>query len=270
MLLRLLLLAALGYAVAALLMYVFQRRFQYYPDRTRLQTPKDAGAPWMTAVSFDTEDGLTLQAWYAPPRQKDGKIVVLFHGNAGNISHRGMKSAYFYERDYGVLLVEYRGFGGNPGTPSEQGLYKDARAALHFLERQGFNSAQFVLYGESLGTGVAIEMARHVQPPQLILEAPFTSAADVAALTYFWLPVHILMKDKFDSLSKITEIKTSLLVVHGDEDGVIPLALAEKLYEAAGHPKEFITINGGSHSDLYEHHAGHLIADWLDRQGGRP
>lgn len=270
MLVRLILLAFIGYVVIMALMYIFQRTFQYFPNRQPLPTPKEAGAPWMSLVTYQTEDGLTLQSWFVPPKDKGGRIVVFFHGNAGNISHRGMKSAYFYERNYGVLLAEYRGFGGNAGMPTERGLYADARAAIHFLEAQGYDSSQFVIYGESIGTGVAVELALSVQPRQLVLEAPFTSATDVASLTYFWLPVKYLMKDRFESLSKIKNVKTSLLIIHGDEDGVIPIALSQKLYEAANHPKEFITINGGGHSDLYEHHAGHLIADWLDKQGQTP
>lgn len=263
---RLLFLGLIGYVIVAAAMYIFQRHFQYYPNRNALPTPAEAGVPWMNAVEARTADNLILNGWFVPPRKPDGKIVVLFHGNAGNISHRVIKAAHFYEKDYGVYLAEYRGYGGNPGMPTETGLYTDARAALSFLEKQGYSRAQIVLYGESIGTGVAVEMATKLQPGQLILEAPFTSAVDVAALTYFWLPVKYLMKDRFESLEKIKSVKSALLIVHGDEDGVIPIALSQKLYEAANHPKEFITINGGGHSDLYEHHAGHVIVEWLARQ----
>lgn len=266
MLVRLILLLACGYVLSVAFMYFFQRHFQYYPNRNALPTPAEAGAPWMKVVVSTTEDGLKLQNWFVPPKEKDGKIVVIFHGNAGNISHRAIKTAYFYEKNYGVFLAEYRGFGGNPGTPTEKGLYLDAMAAVHYLEAQGYNASQLVIYGESIGTGVAVETALRLQPPQLILEAPFTSAMDVANLSYFWLPVKYLMKDRFESIAKIKDVKSSLLIVHGDEDGVIPITLSQQLYEKANHPKEFVTINGGGHSDLYDHHAGHIIVEWLDRQ----
>src|SRR5690606_7238404 len=131
---------------------------------------------------------------------------------------------------------------------------------------QDYTPAQFVLYGESIGSGVAVQMAREVQPRYLILEAPFTSAADVAKDKYFFLPVDMLMKDRYDSIDKIPEITSSLLIVHGDEDAVVDQKLGKKLYDKANHPKEFISINGGHHADLYEHHAGHVIIDWLNKQ----
>lgn len=262
---RLLFLFLVGYAVLVVLIYIFQRQLQYFPHREDPGTPAQAGLPGMSVVRVRTVDDLELVGWFAPPRNKSGKVVVIFHGNAGNISHRAIKAAHFMDRGYGVYLAEYRGYGGNAGRPSEQGLYTDADAALSWLESQGYNPAQFVIYGESIGTGVAVEMAQRWQPQQLILEAPFTSAIDVAKLTYFWLPVNFLMKDRFDSLSKIAKVKTALLIVHGDEDGVIPIDFAQKLYEAANHPKEFITINGGAHNNLYEHHAGHVIVEWLDK-----
>jgi fermentation-respiration switch protein FrsA (DUF1100 family) len=264
--LRLIFYTAFAYVSVVLLMYFFQRNFQYFPQQNTVTPPKEAGVPQMQEVLIKTEDNLNLIAWYAPPKNKGDKVVVLYHGNAGNISHRAIKAAYFLDKGYGVLLCEYRGYGGNPGKPSEEGLYKDGRAALWFLKENDIDASQIVIYGESIGTGVAVEMARLIQAHQLILEAPFTSALDVAKISYYWLPLKHLMKDRFDSLSKIKDVKSSLLVVHGDEDGIIPIALGKQLYEAANHPKELITINGGGHSNLYEHHAGHIIVEWLDKQ----
>jgi fermentation-respiration switch protein FrsA (DUF1100 family) len=258
-------LAAL-YALLVVFVYFYQRRLQYFPDASNPGTPKDANVPEMSIINVKTADDLELVAWFAPPKKKDGKIVILFHGNAGNLAGRGIKARYFLGRDYGVLLSEYRGFGRNPGSPSEEGLYKDARAVLKWLEEKLYSPAQFVLYGESIGTGVAVQMALETQPKYLILEAPFSSAAEVAKLTYPYLPVDFMMHDRFDSLEKIPKVYANLLIVHGDEDPVIPIELGKKLFDAANHPKEFCSIARGGHSDLYDYHAGHIIADWLDKQ----
>lgn len=254
------------YAVVVLLVYLNQRNMQYFPARIHPGSPKENNVPEMKEVFLETEDGLKLLAWFAPPKHKNGKIVVYYHGNAGHIGYRAGKARYFIENGYGILLVEYRGFAKNPGKPSEKGFYKDGLAALKWLEAQDYTPAQFVFYGESIGSGVAVQMARDVQPRYLILEAPFTSAADVAKGTYFFLPVDLLMKDRYDNIDKIPEITSSLLIVHGDEDEVISQKLGKKLYDKANHPKEFISINGGHHADLYEHHAGHVIIDWLNKQ----
>lgn len=254
------------YVIIMAIVYIAQRSLQYFPDKNNPGDPADSGVPTMRIVEIGTEDGFMLNAWFAPPEQKNSYIAVIFHGNAGHIGHRAIKAQHFIDKGMGALLLDYRGFGGNPGAPSEQGLYKDARGALRFLEKQGYSQSQVILYGESIGSGVAVQMAYEIQPRYLILEAPFSSAVDVARLRYYFLPVDWLMKDRFDSASKIADIKTNLLIVHGDEDGVIPIELAQILFEKANHPKEFVAINGGHHNDLYDHHAGHIIGEWLEKQ----
>lgn len=254
------------YLLLVVFVYFYQRNLQYFPDRANPGPPKDAGVPEMSVVYYETADRLKLHAWFAPPRKKDGRIVVMFHGNAGNIAGRGVKARYFLDRGYGVLLAEYRGFGGNRGRPSEQGFYADARAALKWLEAQGYGAGSFVIYGESIGTGVAVQIALEVQPRYLILECPFSSAIEIAKQRYPILPVDAMLHDRYDSIGKIARVHSSLLIVHGDEDPVIPIESGKKLFDAANHPKEFCSIAGGGHSDLYDHHAGHIIADWLDKQ----
>jgi len=254
------------YAVVLIAVYLAQRSLQYFPDKNYPGTPQDNGVPDMEIVELKTEDGLTLNAWFAPPPKKDGQIVVLFHGNAGHIGHRAIKAQHFIDRGIGVLLLEYRGFGGNQGRPTEQGLYHDGRAALRFLEQREYTVSQLIFYGESIGSGIAVQMALEIQPRYMILEAPFSSAADVAKRQYFFLPIDFLMKDRYDNIEKIADIKTNLLIVHGDEDFVIPIDLAERLFARANHPKEFITINGGHHNDLFDHHAGHIVNEWLEKQ----
>ncbi len=263
---RLIFMLLVAYVFIVIVVYFNQRSLQYFPARLSPGKPEDNNVPEMREVYVETEDGLKLLSWFAPPEHKNGKIVVYYHGNAGHIGYRAGKARHFIEAGYGVFLLEYRGFAKNAGRPSEDGFYKDGRAALRWLEAEGYTPAQYVLYGESIGSGVAVEMAQAIQPRYLILEAPFTSAVDVAKGQYFFLPVDLLMKDRYDNIDKIGDITSSLLVVHGDEDAVIPQAQGKKLYERANHPKEFVSINGGHHADLYEHHAGHVIVEWLDKQ----
>lgn len=265
--LKFLFLLAVFYGAVVILVYFVQRRLQYYPNRVYPGKPAAHGLPQMQEIQVTTEDGLNLVAWFAPPKNQGQKIIVFYHGNAGNLADRAPKAREWLNAGYGVYMCEYRGYAGNKGSPAEDGFYKDARAALRWLDKSGYTPSQWVFYGESLGTGMAVEMAREFQVKALILESPFTSATDVAKVVYFWLPVAYLLKDRFDNLGKIKDIKASLLIVHGDEDPVIPHAQAHDLYTAANHPKEFVTIENGKHNDLYEHHAGHIILEWLAKQG---
>jgi fermentation-respiration switch protein FrsA (DUF1100 family) len=264
--LKLLLWLVGGYVFVVVFVYAFQRQLQYFPGTRPVGIPKDHGLPEMRSVTVTTDDGLRLVAWFAPPKKKDGRIVVVFHGNGGSIADRPVKARHFIDQGYGVYFCEYRGYGGNAGSPSEQGFYSDARTAFRWLEHEGYSPAQFVIYGESIGTGVAVQMAKEIQPKILILESPFTSAVDIGRFVYPQLPVSLLMKDRFDSIAKIGGIRSSLLIVHGDEDVTIPIVFAKRLFDAANHPKEFIAINGAGHTDLYDHHAGHIITDWLEKQ----
>lgn len=251
--------------------YIFQAHIQYWPYTQRAETPAAFGLPEMKEVYFKSEDGLDLLAWYVPPARKDGKIVVIFHGNCCTLAYRAVKAKSFFSKGYGVFLVEYRGYGGNPGTPSEEYFYKDARAAASWLDKQGYNNVRIVAYGNSLGSGVAVQFALDTGAKFLILEAPFTSAVDVGEFLYPYIPVQFILRDKYDNFSKIGKISPDLLVVHGDRDEVIPIALAEKLFAAANEPKQFISIAGGKHGDLYRHDAGNKISAWLDSRvnGGK-
>lgn len=254
------------YLCVVAVVFVFQRSMEYFPDPRPLPSTKEAGVPEMSPVQVTTEDGLTLTAWFAPPKHKDGKIVVLFHGNGGNAAMRSDKARVFLDRGYGVYLCEYRGYGGNPGSPTEQGLYSDGRAAFVWLAGQGYSKSQFVIYGESLGSGVAVEMAKEMQPKYLILEGAFSSAADVAKDSMYLMPVDLLMHDRFDSKDKIADVKASLLMVHGKADTIVPIKFGHRLFDIAHGPKKFYEIDGGGHVNLYDFNAGSMIADWLDKQ----
>lgn len=263
---RILFFLLISYLGIVIVTYFGQRYLQYSPDRSTPGKPTDNDGREMQELRVRTEDGLDLLAWFAPPKKKGERIIVLFHGNAGHIGHRAYKIRQFIDAGYGVYLCEYRGFGGNRGSISEDGLYKDARSALRWLDTHGYPPSQWIIYGESLGSGPAVQMAVEFQPKTLILEAAFSSALDVGKELYFWLPVDYLIKDKFDNISKIKDVRSNLLMIHGDEDEVIPYRLAQKLYDAANHPKQLVIIDDGHHNDLYEHYAGDIVLKWLREQ----
>jgi fermentation-respiration switch protein FrsA (DUF1100 family) len=242
-------LAAYGAVVA--LMYGMQRSLMYFPDRST-PDPGDAGVPEMQQVPLHTADGLELVAWYRPASEGRSTIVY-FHGNGGNIGGRGYKVKPYLAAGYGVMLVEYRGYGGNPSSPDEAGLYADGRAALAWLDASGVPPERTVLYGESLGSGVAVQLAFERPPAALVLEAPFTSASDVAAASYWFLPVRLLIKDRFDSIAKIGDVEAPLLLVHGERDRVVPVRFGRRLFDSANEPKQAVFLPAGHHNDLADH-----------------
>ncbi len=196
--------------------------------------------------------------------------MVYFHGNGGNISGRVKRVRPYLNAGLGVLLVGYRGYGGNPGTPSEQGLYEDARAALRFVEADGVAAERTVLYGESLGSALAIhvaaERAAEGRPVAAVIgEGAPSSVVDVAARRYFFAPVRTLIRDRFDSRAKVAEIGAPLLLIHGEDDRIVPIEFSRALYDAAVEPKVARWIEGGGHNDLPQHGIDALVFDFLAR-----
>lgn len=239
-----------------------QRHLMYFPDSYR-PTPAESGVAEMTAVSLPTDDGLALLAWYRPPARAALPTLVYFHGNAGHIGMRAGKVRPYLDAGFGVLLTTWRGYSGNPGKPSEDGLYEDGRAALNYLRQAGVAPGGMVLYGESLGTGIAVHLAAAEAPAALVLEAPFSSIADVARARFPFLPVKSFLLDRFDSESKIDRVAAPLLIVHGARDGTIPLRFGEKLFAAAAEPKQMHIYPEAGHNDLYEHGMGGLTVAFL-------
>lgn len=238
----------IAYLAVLAYLYVFQRQLLYFPDRSRPQLGFLAHQG-VREVSLTTADGLSLLSWYLPPRE--GRPVILyFHGNGGNIGYRAARIERFGGEGYGVLLVGYRGYGGNPGTPSEAGFRDDARAAWDFLERQGIAGGRLVLYGESLGTGVAVEVAATREIAGLILESPFTSIAALAQYHYPYVPAALLIWDRFDSLSRIAKVKAPILVLLGGRDGIVPDRFSRALLAAAPEPKESWFVPDAGHEEL--------------------
>jgi fermentation-respiration switch protein FrsA (DUF1100 family) len=252
--------AALGLACAA------QRRFIYFPDRVRPE-PDRALWPGAEVVRLETSDGLRHTAWYEPPRRSGLPTLVYFHGNARNLGVRTYKIVPYLAAGLGVLLTSWRGFSGNAGRPSEQGLYADGRAALDFVARRSGAQARLILYGESLGTGVAVQLATEQRPAAVVLEAPYTSVPDVAAWRVPIAPVAPLIVDRFDSLAKIGRLTAPLLIVHGERDQTIPVRFGRRLYGAANQPKEGVFPPQAGHLDLYDHGMARIVLGFLARQG---
>jgi fermentation-respiration switch protein FrsA (DUF1100 family) len=224
----------------------------------------------MEAVETRSADGLRLLAWYHAPPTDSSPVLVYFHGNAGHIGHRADRARPYIDAGFGVLLVEYRGYGGNPGRPTEDGLYADARAAVDFLTQQDVAPDRMVLYGESLGTAVAVQIARERDCAALVLEAPFTSVAAVAQSRYWMFPVRHLVVDKFDSLAKIGTLRCPLFVMHGEADGVVPIRFGRQLYEAAKEPKESKWFAAGTHVNFDELGGPAAVLGFLRRHGLAP
>lgn len=232
----------------------------YFPSG--IATPAGAAEAGMRVVEYPTDDGLIITGWYRKP-QGDLSTLVYFHGNAGHHGQRAELVEPYLDAGYGVLLAGYRGYGGNPGRPDEEGLYTDARAAIAWLTGSGTPEERIVLFGESLGTGVAVQMAIEHEIAGLILQSPFTSTVDVGREIAPFMPVSVMVTHRFDSLSKIDRISVPLLVIHGEADQIVPIQFGRRLYEAAPEPKTAHFIPEAAHNNLDEFGVGDIVIVWL-------
>ena len=237
--------------VAAL--FLFQRQLLYYPASDRPE-PALAQLPGLEVVAVEGSDGLTLEHWFVPPPSAEAPVVVVFHGNAGHIGHRADKYRFLVEAGSGLLLAEYRGYGGNPGSPEEAGMTADGAALLAWLEGRGVGPARTWLYGESLGTALAVKLAATAETPLagVMLEAPYTSIAAVAQAHYWYVPAIWLVKDKWDAASGIAKIRAPLLVLHGERDRTVPTRFGRALFEAAPAPKDALWLKEADHNDVLD------------------
>ncbi len=215
------------------------RRFIYYPEHAMPLI--EAVLPEGREISFTTADGLELGAWYLA----GDPLIVVFHGNAGTRADRSDLALGLAERGMGVLLTDYRGYGGNPGEPTEEGLLADGRAALAWA---GERAARVVSFGESLGSGVSVALAGEGSAAErVVLRSPFTSIAEIAAA---WMPFGAsLVADRWDSMARIAGVTAPLLVIAGTGDGIVPIAQSRALYQAAPGPKQMLEIPGADHND---------------------
>ena len=241
--------AALLYIVVLTGLFVLQRRLLFISD-TSIPDPTRAGLPDADILHISTDDGLSLTAWHFPPNEPNGFTVLLMHGNAGNIAHRADRVRRMRAVGWGVLLLEYRGYGGNPGSPSEDGLIRDARAGLAALHRLGVSPQRILLWGESLGTGLAVWLGSENPVAAVLLEAPYTSIADAAKRQYPFVPVRPLLKDHFDSLSRIGRVRAPILVMQGARDRLVPPAMGRALIAAAMAMTELWVAPDAGHEDL--------------------
>ncbi|MBO0766638.1 MAG: alpha/beta hydrolase [Hyphomicrobiaceae bacterium] len=255
------------YGAVNLAGYLGQRKLMYFPDREHT-LPAEVGLTGVEERVIETPDGARLIAWYGKARPGQPSLLY-FHGNGGSLSIRASRIARFMGEGWGVYMMTYRGYGGSTGSPSETANVADARLAYAALVREGVTPASIIAYGESLGSGIAVQLAAVVPVAGVILDAPYTSIVDVAAQAYRFLPVRWFLTDRYETTRYIAKIKAPLLILHGERDGVVPVAMGRELARLAPEPKELVVFPNGHHSDLYVdgNDAIDAVRNWIDTLG---
>ncbi len=250
LLLGLLLLAAL--LRPAPLSGAMEHHFLFFPERELVATPAALGLPY-EEVSFAASDGVSLHGWYLPGPE-GAPLILFFHGNAGNISHRLENLFLFHRLGVSTFIFDYRGYGRSEGRATEEGTYADGRGALAWLAARGWTPERTVYFGRSLGAGVATQMALETPPAGLVLETPFPSVSAMGWHHYpgLYLLLGWAVRARYDTLSKIGEIRTPLLIIQGDRDAIVPEKMARRIFGAAAEPKTLHIIPGAGHNDTYE------------------
>lgn len=236
-------------AMILLLVYFLQRFLIYLP--TGQVPPVSRILPAAEEVQFETGDGLSLGGWFLPSESEvPGPAVLVANGNAGNRAHRAPLAEALQEMGLSVLLFDYRGFGGNPGTPSEKGLHRDALAAQEYLAgRPEVDPGRMVYFGESIGCAVLVSLAAERPPAGIVLRSPFESLAEVGRLHYPWLPVRLLLKDRYRVAETISRVDVPLLVIAGEQDSIVPAGQSRAVYAAAPGTKRLLQVEGADHND---------------------
>ena len=223
------------YLIFLFILYNFQRSLLYHHTENNYQGDKLTVE--IEKVKILTEDNIELSAWYHKKKSGDYKTILYFHGNAGTLENRIHKINHFEDMEINFLLISWRGFNGNDGKPTEQGLYLDAKSAIKWLSNKGIGEEKIIIYGESLGSGVATEISQNKNFAGVILESPFTSMIDAGKSRYPIFPISLLLKDRYESDKKIKNIKSPILIMHGEADKIVPFRMGKKLYEMANQPK---------------------------------
>ena len=223
------------YFLILVFLYFYQRNLLYHPNENNYS--EDKISVDIENVRIKTSDNIELLGWYHEKNLKDFKTLIFFHGNAGSLENRIHKLNHFRDMNINFLIIAWRGFSGNNGNPSEQGLYEDGKSAIDWLIKKGVSEKNLILYGESLGTGVATHLAQNKNFAGVILETPFTSMIDAAKKFYPYIPVKMLLKDKFENYKKIKNIDSPILIMHGEADQLVPFSMGKKIYEIANEPK---------------------------------
>ena len=223
------------YLLIATLTFFFQRNLLYHPNENNYSN--DQLLVPLKKIKIKTQDNIELISWYHKKNVNTYKTILFLHGNAGSLENRIHKINHFQNINVNFLLIAWRGFSGNKGNPTEEGLYKDARSAVEWLKSNGVYEKDIIIYGESLGTGVACEIAQNKNFAGIILESPFTSMVDAVKNKYPFLPINLLLKDKYLSEKKIKNIKSPILIMHGKVDKIVPFHMGQKMYNLANTPK---------------------------------
>ena len=233
------------YLILLTLIYINQRKLLYLPSENNyLDDPIN-----FTYNEFfiEVDKDVKIKSWLIEKDLKKYKTILFLHGNAGNLFNRSYKLNRLNELNLNVLIISWRSFSGNSGKPNETNLYGDAKKAVKWLNERGVETKNIILYGESLGTGVAVEIGQTNKFNSIILESPYTSMIKAAKIYYPYLPVKFLLKDKYDSEKKIKNIKTPILIMHGKKDNIVPFHMGKKLFETANEPKKFLQIEEDDH-----------------------
>jgi len=240
-----------------------QRSFLYFPEKPYASLEELEIEDTFKEISYKTEDNIDLKGWYAPATKKS-LTIIYFHGNADSLKSVYPIALPYIQEGYGFFIVEYRGYSGFSGKPTENGLYADGRAAVMKLFDLNVDISTIIPMGHSLGTGVATQMAVEYSLPSLILVAPFRSIVDVAQERYPYFPTSLLVLDRYDNEQKMKRLIGSVIILHGDTDAVIPYQQGQRLFDRSNDPKEFHLIAGRGHNDLFDD-ALPLVLSWLEK-----
>ena len=231
------------YIFIVVFMYIFQRNFLYFTLGKILIIPED-----FQEINLKTVDNTSIYGWYSPPPTGQ-KTILYFHGNAGNLMGRSDRFEKFATQ-FGVLAISYRGYAKSKGEPSQDGFYQDAESAYEFLKAKNILSKDIILFGESIGSAVAVNLASKHDFGALILEAPFSSIMSIAQETYWFLPVSLILKDRFEVDKVASKVTAPVLIMHANKDYIVPFEEGKKLYELFNSRKKFIAIDGDFHIAL--------------------
>ena len=232
------------------ILFIFQRNLMYHPqennyfgDKLEVEIEK---------VNITTIDNINLLGWFHKKDLNKFKTIIYFHGNAGTLDNRIYKLNHFKDMEVNFLIIAWRGFSGNQGSPSEKGLYIDGQSAVNWALKQGVIEDDIILYGESLGTGIATEIAQHKNFAGVILETPFTSMISAAKEFYPYIPVNLLLKDRYENFKKIKNINSPILIMHGEQDTIVPFTMGKTIYQLANEPKYFYFTKHDDHMMVYD------------------
>ena len=251
------------YLLVVLIMYFLQRTFLYFPDVDNYLTEeKIQGAP--DTVYIDSEKNIKLYSWFYFDNPA-AKTVLFLHGNAGTLNSRIYKLNYFRDLGLNYLAISWRGFSGNEGEPTEKGLYEDAYSALTWLNQRGIDSDKIVIYGESLGTGIALEVSQNQDYAGLILESPYTSIIDMGKISFPYLPIKFILKDRFNSMEKTKNIKIPTLVMHGKQDSLVPFYMGQKVYDSLTTEKYSYFVEDDDHMMRFDSSMKNALSDFFNK-----